>query len=89
MMDNECDLIDVHWNVSACDVELVRLFRFSEVLRKFPTTVYNMCNEGLLFKLYFFLLMSRQHDIKHECFILGTSQCKIPCVSFTLIPQLQ
>jgi len=43
-----------------------------------------MCNEGLLFKLYFFLLMSRQRDIKHECFILGTSLCKVPYVSFTL-----
>jgi len=48
-----------------------------------------MGNEGLLFELYFFLLMSRQHDIKHECFILGTSLFKITCVSFTLISQLQ
>jgi len=27
-MDNECDLIGVHWNVSAYGVELVRLFHF-------------------------------------------------------------
>ena len=25
--------------------------------------------------------MSRQPEIKHVCFILGTSLCKIPCVS--------
>jgi len=27
-MDNECDLIGVHWNVSAYGVERVRLFQF-------------------------------------------------------------
>jgi len=64
-MDNECDLIGVHWNVLACGVELVRLFQFWEVLRKFPATVYNMGNEGLLFELYFFLLMSVSFLVLH------------------------